>query len=179
MARYKNEGGLHYEPGNATPFKKGSVIESDRDLEKLYPNKFTLMVEGSGVSAKRPVDEERREAVQGLIDDGVWQEEDRDFLEQLKDSDFGRILRQSAPPKVANAAAPAAKKKGRISAKPSVFGDEVTDRYQRAYDEGLHVYVNAQGKYQVLKGNEKHPLNEAPLEEEQVEAFIAEYLAKE
>ena len=162
MARYKLLGGMHYEKGTALPYAKGSIVETDRDLTALYPNHFEKIVEQTATV----VTEERRKAVQELLDLGVWTEDDRSFLEQLRDADFSRVVRQSAPP------VPTPKK----AVKHSILGDDVTDNYQQAYDEGYKVWQNPQGKFQVTKGTTKRPLNETPLEAEQVEEFVSNHV---
>lgn len=166
MKRFKNIGGPHYEPSvegiapEKVPFVKGDVVTTPRDLCALYPGKFELIVEVEPVV----VTPARRAAVQELIDGGVWLEEDRSFLEQLTDTNFTRVTRQTAPAKSVD------------HSKSTVLGDDVTDEFQQAYDEGYKVYVNAQGKYQVVKGRSKKPLNEEPLEKTQVEEFVSEHL---
>lgn len=177
MARYKLIGGRHYEakpnrdinarhdPNSHTQYERGDVIESDRDLERLYLGKFEKIVE----AAAPVITEERRQAVEAMIQSGQWSEDDRDFLLSLQNSDFARVTR--AVPK---SEGPVASEQKRSS---SILGEDITDQFGRAYDEGLRVFRNQAGKCQVTRSNNtKKPLNKEPLEEAQVSAFVEDFL---
>lgn len=50
MYKFKNEGGTHAEPSErkgvpAKTYPNGSIVVSEKDLNKLFPNKFTLIEE--------------------------------------------------------------------------------------------------------------------------------------
>lgn len=167
--RYKLLKGQYYAPVGPPPSQEktlhiagvNDIITSDVDLIAKFPNKFEKIVEAIPVT----VSKERMEAVEALIEEGVWEEGDREFLEQLSDENYVRVTRQVVAP---------AKK----SAKASILGEDVTDDYPKAAEEGLKVFSNPSGKFQVTKAtNTKKPLNKDPLEDKAgVEAFIDDYL---
>lgn len=184
MARFKVLTSIHYArpdenkkrkgPHNLShmvPYKRGEIIESDEDLVTKYPNKFERIVEAGPVV----VTQARREAVAKLIETEVWTDDDRTFLEELPDSGFNRILRQAKiePPKDPDAEEDKPKA---TAGKSSALGDDVTETFSIAVDNDMKVFKNAAGLFQITKGKSKKPINEEPLEEVQVEAWIQSYL---
>jgi hypothetical protein len=173
--KYRLLCGIHYEtnpnyqgkdrhhPERVIQYKKDDIIESERELDKVYVNKFAKLIPDEN----RPtvvVTDFRRQAVSQLISQGSVQEEDRDFLQHLPDENFARMQRMLA-------------KSADIPKKPSSLGEDVTDTFQRAYDEGFKVFRNAAGKHQVCRSpNIDKPLNLKPLNQNEVEKFVADYM---
>lgn len=161
---YKGENTHH--PDRFRTFKTGDEITSDRELDKIYVNKFERVVN------KKPanVSELRKADVAQLLDtpSSPWTRDDKDFLESMDDKDFARILRITGvkpltPPQERKVTSP--------------LGDDVTDSFQRAYDENMKVFKNGAGKHQVTKSNSlKKPLNLQPLDAEEVDKFVETYV---
>jgi hypothetical protein len=154
-----------HDPARMTLLTKGQVVDHEEDLEAKWPNKFGKVLDGQGPTI---VTEARRNAVSQLIAQGSWGDEDRGFLEGLIDDAFERIQKN-------------AEKKGSVSDSgsgkkhSSPLGEEVTDAFQQAYDNGFRVYRNVSGKHQVTYKGTK-PVNPKPLEAAQVETFVGDYL---
>lgn len=173
--RYVLKGGWHHEPvpaGHADHLNplavnrvrtltKGDVIETERDMQAEYPGKFDLATEDGGTVV---VTDERRQSVAQLIASSTYTEEDRGFLERLSNDGFERVVRASTPKQV----------EGKVS---SPLGDDVTHKFQVAYDNGYLVFVNGTGKHQVTRRNEStKPLNKAPLDVKGVDPFVLEHM---
>lgn len=149
---------------------KGAKVESDEDLCTKFPNKFDPVIDD-----ERPevVTEARRALVQELIQSGAYGDGDRRMLETLTPAAFDRV-RQRTLELVRKAEAPDGRK---VS---SPLGEDVTDTFQVAYDEGLKVFVNAAGKYQVTRAADvKKPVNKNALTKDGVESFVKQFLAEE
>jgi hypothetical protein len=164
-------------PNRHTIYKAGDIVDSEEDLVAKFVNKFELAI--PGVNAPIVVTEERRKAVAGLIELQLWSEEDRTFLETLPDEGFNRIVRNSSK------AVTEPVQQGQSNINPgsaSPLGDDCTDRFQQAYDHQFKVYRTPAGKYQVHRkdptGTTKSdkPLNKQPLEQSEVEPFVAKLL---
>lgn len=176
MALFKIKTGVHYDqdpevvltPDNPgakhakKAYKEGDTIESIRPLDEIYANKFEKIV--PGVNAPVVVTAERKAAVEALIVAGSAPEEDREFLENLQDTDYARMTRYLAPK--LNIGTP---KRGRgIN-----LGEDVTMDFVNAGPANLKVFVNAAGKYQVTKATvPSKPLNHEPLDADKVSEFI-------
>lgn len=143
-------------------FIAGQIFESDKPLDEIFVNKFERVIDG--VPLVIQVTDARRQAVQELIQKGSWGEDDRKFLEELSEDGWTRIARHST-------LRPEETRK--IN---SILGEDVTDSFQRAYDEGFRVFKNVAGKHQVTRGDHSKPLNKVPLEANRVEAFIEQIL---
>lgn len=175
--RYKLINGQHNEPvpgftgrmddpNRVRKYLQGSVIESDRDLVSIFPNKFMLMSEDDLAPA---VDmDKRRSAVTAMIDSGNWTDEDRHFLEHLSDKNFERITARFS------GAVTASTVENRTI---STLGEDVTSKFGRAYDSEFKVFKNAKNKHQVTTKTEvERPLNKEPLDGKDVEKFVDMYL---
>lgn len=173
--RYEIAEGKHYEPRRDIPhreatsienikcFSKGEVFESDDpNLMRRFPNKFREIIERN----KPEVTEARKGSVSMLIQSGTWGEDDRTFLEELSEENFSRLMKKIP---IGLKELPDETRKVK-----SPLGEDVTDLFQRAYDEGYKVFRNAAGKHQITKGRSK-PLNPEPLDANQVESFIEAY----
>lgn len=172
MAKYRVVAGIHWDinpnykgtnrhhPDRLVKFETGSICETERDLCQEYPNKFQRLP----LQDQAPVvTDERRDAVQDLISKGIWGEEDRKFLEDLNEDGFVRIVTHSGKSITET----------RVKV-VSPLGEEVTDKFQLAYDSELKVFVNATGKHQVTdKKNTNKPLNKEPLDAKEVDKFVA------
>lgn len=149
-------------PKKTTKFNTGDIIESERPLDEIFPNKFEKVVEGGGPVV---ITDARREAVTKMIQGGTWAEEDRKFLEELSNDGFERVFKRNQMTE-----------RKRTT---TVLGEDVTDLFQRAYDEGFKVFRNPAGKHQVTKGTAStKPLNKEPLEQADVDKFVDETLKK-
>ncbi len=158
------KGEERHHPDRFIRYKKGDRIESERDLVSIFVNKFRK-VTNEGPTVATPANPVRKLEVQKMIEGG-WEENGRAFLEGLSDDDFARIQRMTPTKPTAN---------HETRKKSSPLGEDVTDQFQRAYDEGYTVFRNALGKHQVVKGGNK-PLNPAPLDANKVESFIELHL---
>ncbi len=142
------------------------IVESERDLEQAFQNKFRRLSDEEQAPA---IDiAKRRENVALLIQGGVWQEDDRAFLEKLTEDNFARLtqrFKDSMGNKVGD---------NKVN---SILGEDVTNEYSRAYDGRLKVFRNANKKFQVTTLNDTgKPLNEDPLSKGDVDKFIEAYL---
>jgi hypothetical protein len=186
MQRYKVKAGQHidrnleyegknpHDPAGYNRFTKGDVVLSDRPLDQIYVNKFEKVVDYN----KANISESRKADVARLLDshDSSWVEDDRYFLENMDDKDFARILRVSGvsanPAPDTPHVTPTSENK-----KTSPLGDDVTEKFPRAVEEGLKVFCNAAGAHQVTKPRSTaRPLNPHLLKENEVDNFIKEYL---
>lgn len=170
MARFKLLQGQYYhkEPGGQAGHVLheagvNPIVTTEMDLCAKFVNKFERIIDAPPVM----VPEERKAAVQELIDDGVWHEDDRTFLNELTSENFARVTRQVEGPS-----------KPLKHGKPSILGGDMTGNFTKAEDAGLKVFCNPAGKFQVTKStNTKKPLTREPLEDQEaVEAFIEDYL---
>jgi hypothetical protein len=147
-----------------TLYHKGDVVYSDEPLDQKYACKFEKVI--PGVNAPVVVTDARRYEVTMLIQQGRWSEDDRKFLEELTDENFSRVNKHA----VGQSNTPPERKK-------TILGDDVTDTFQRAYDEGFRVYRNASGKHQVTRPpNINKPLNKEALEADKVDLFVGTWL---
>jgi hypothetical protein len=151
-------------------YKQGDVIESEENLAQKYDGKFELIPEMPQVE----VTAERRQAAKALIDSGSWTQEDKEFLETMPPDNFQRVMRNAmqggkTPPPMESEPPPTGKK-------ASTLGENITAKFQVAYDEGFQVWVNLAGKHQVTMGNSKKPINPEPLAEEEVDKWVMAYL---
>lgn len=200
--RFKVLEGTHYEnnpnfsgdnphsPDRFIRFEKGSVVETDRELDKVWVNKFERIQE----PLPQKVSEERKREVDQMVEDGFWPEEDRSLWEQMPPAQYERIkdhfIQQKAPSRTFQKApdGPLAESKPSESkqepkvvepsqeAAPSL-GEDVTDKYAKAKDTGLRVFRNPAGKYQVTTtADQSRPLNPQVLNQSQVNGFIDSYL---
>ena len=193
MPRYQVVEGFHHEPAKRESregqkvgkpvafdtYTKGDVVESERDLIAIFPNKFRLVPEDQGIGQQN-VSKVRCEQVAALIQTGAYDEGDRFFLEHLTDDGFRRvqtaIARRQEQETVATEA-PVNPNASQVAQIRSRFGTNVTDQFQLAYDEGFCVFVNGQGKHQVTKRDKPtKALNVEALDREQVEPFIKGWL---
>lgn len=104
--RFRVREGQHFEAvvpaGSRGPFDMGEytrhvavedatkIVESDRDLDVVFPNKFERIQEG--ITRSLAAQEVRNSAINELIHTGQWTEEDRSMLNELSDAGFGRIV---------------------------------------------------------------------------------------
>jgi hypothetical protein len=174
MARYKLLTGVYYARNEGQTNLKADdshtlhraddentrYVESKVDLVAKFANKFELVI--PGVNAPITVTEARKREVTLLIQQGTWEEADRGFLETVSDDGFERLKKKFTPASHTKHA--------------SLLGDDVTDQFGPAYDNGLKVWRNADGKHNVTKSGGKKPLNREPLESNQVEGWVDEYL---
>ena len=149
--------------------KDNPVVWSEVDLTEEFPGKFVKMEEPT--LPVTPASPQRKALVAQMIDTGIAEAEDRKFLEGLSEQDFARLQRMRGA--VAAPASDTAKKA------TSSLGDDVTDQFQQAYDNGYKIWRNAAGQHQVTSGRSKKPLNPEPLQAGEVEKFVAEYMAEE
>ncbi len=177
MQAYKLISGIHYEknpdfkgksllhPDSTVRYSATdgpNIVMSERELDKVFVNKFEKVVPGQNAPAV-PVSEDRRSAVARLIGAG-WEEKDRALLESLPEEFFQRITQPHSPVEASKKVV-------------SMLGEDVTDLFQRAYDEGFRVFRNATGKHQVTRGGGTgKPLNPKPLEAQDVDSFVGKYL---
>lgn len=149
---------------------KGDEIDSDDDLCTKFVNKFRL--KDDGMQAKE-ITAERRAAVERLIQSGSWPESDRQFLFTVSDDGFGRITRRD---QTRDEASPPSE--GEPVKAKSRLGDDVTDQFQEAYDNGLLVFLNGNGKYQVARTDKPTKcLNKEALgSPAAVEVFLKDFL---
>jgi hypothetical protein len=156
------EGNIRHHPERMIKFERGAIIESDRPLDEIYINKFEKVHE----EAPHVVTEERKKVVSQILEapGSQWNESDRAFLEGLKDSDFAKMMR--FVPKLES-----------TDSERSDLGEDVTHKFQQAYDNGFKVFVNPAGKHQVTKGGKV--LNHKPLIAAAVEVFVEKYMAEE
>jgi hypothetical protein len=198
LQRFELLKGLHYEPDPAwTPnpaldfsanykdpdrlckfsVAEGNVIvEARRDLCAEFPNKFRPVIEqAQGFE----LTEERVKLVDEMIASGRWKEAtDRAFLQQLPEATFQRIRQreQEQAQSLANAGNIATQQQSSTKVN-SPLGQDITDAFQRAYDEGFRVFVNATGKHSVTKrDNPNTALNRKPLTKDEVEGFVGQWL---
>lgn len=156
------KGGPRHSDDRMVRLTKGDVLESSEDLTVKFPNKFDKVTpDGPGQVV---VTEERIKTVNQLIAGAGWTEADRSFLQTLPEDGFARITRMSQIQKNES-------KKG-----TSPLGDDVTDTFQQAYDNGFKVYRNAAGKHQVVLAGQTKPANLKPLEAADVDKFVATYM---
>lgn len=158
--------GHRLDPARLQVFKKGEVIESQRDLESQFPNKFKKL---SDEESAPPIDKAARKlAVNLLIEAGNWKEEDRRFLENLSEENYKRMNERFAS--VTAFKSPEDKAS-------SILGADCTSEFQRAYDEGYKVFQNAKGKYNVTTKMELNkPINSSPLEKDKVDDFVGKWI---
>ena len=163
------EGNRHrvHDPGALICYGKntanGSIVVSDRELDRIFPNKFRKVIHGEQRVVE--VTAERRQLVDRLIESGAWQDTDRTLLESLPESFFQRMLERTAP---------RVPTEGKVV---STLGEDVTHQHSRAYDEGFRVFKNAAGKHQVTRPpNHDKPLNPKPLAAEAVDEFVDRFL---
>lgn len=141
---------------------KGAVIESEEDLERKWVNKWRKVTSPAPVV----VSEERKQAVSDMLVAGPWQEDDREFLEQLPDDGFQKVSLRTARPE-----APQQKKKA-----TSALGEDVTDQFESAQEMGLKVFKNQAGKHQVARPDAvDKPLSGKPLGANEVDKFLENY----
>lgn len=179
MKRYRLMNGFHSEPRRGFKgqmhdperlehfdAKNAAVVESDRPLDKIFPNKFRLVTKQE---EQPPVNiEVRRPLVDHMIASGHWVDDDRDFLETLPDDNFKRLQDRF------NQAITAKAQEGKII---SNLGDDVTSQFQAAWDAGFLVFKNAKNKYQVTRKQEPNkPINKEALNDDQVDSFVVKFL---
>jgi hypothetical protein len=177
MERFRVLEGMHVEPvpgfvgspqdpRRTKKYKKGDIVESNRDLAETFPNKFHKL---SDEEFAPPVDlEARRKEVNSMIESGTWQEEDRRFLEHLSEENFRRLQTRLALTVSARASE---------DKTLSTLGTDVTSNFTRAYDEGFKVFKNAKGKFQVTARTEVNkPLNKEALDKDSVDKFVDQFL---
>lgn len=170
-------GGLHHEPvpgftghpqdpDRLKVYKRGEIVESTRDLVKVFPNQFKPVSDEEMVA---PIDQEaRKKEVDGMIQNGHWNEEDRKFLQGLSEENFKRLN---------NRFSQAITAKSSEDRTLSTLGEDVTSNFQLAYDSGYKVFKNAKGKFQVTKKNDVNkPLNKEALDQAGVDKFVEQYL---
>jgi len=56
MAKFKVKGGKHYGP-DGTVYRKGDVVESDKELSESFPNKFERLALSYGPRKQEQVDQ--------------------------------------------------------------------------------------------------------------------------
>jgi len=158
------KGSKPHDPNRDVKYSQGDIVESDRPLDELFAGKFEKAI--PGVNAPVVVTEARRVQVSQLIDGGEWPNDDRKFLEELSEADFHRIIRRSQK-------TIATEDRKKVT---SPLGEDVTDLFQRAYDEGFKVFRNAVGKHQITKSGSAKPINKEPLDADKVDKFVGDFL---
>jgi hypothetical protein len=164
-ARNPEYGGTNpHDPAAKVMYKRGEIVSTDEDLEANFANAFEKVLEPQ----KKTVTEARKKAVYGLIElpKSMWTEDDREFLENVDDADFDRLVKKSQPKTLSEG----------VNKVTSVLGEDVTDTFGRAFDEGFKVFRNAAGKHQVTRGDSTKPLNPSPLDAKDVDKFVDRYL---
>lgn len=153
-------------PSKVKTYETGEIIESDRDLETIFPNKFRkLTEEESGPVIDIAV---RCKEVDKLILGGTWKEGDRTFLERLSEENFVRLN---------NRFTEAARRVLSDDRSVSILGDDVTSVFSAAYDHELKVFKNTQGKFNVTNKQEPNkPINMSPLAHKEVEPFVTKWV---
>jgi hypothetical protein len=160
----------HRDPERMKLYKKGDVVEvevnkPEDDLTINFPEKFERLREAE-TQVSDPA--ARKAAVAELLDTGVWGPDDREFLLTVSDDGFERIRRQAVTRKSENLFP------------SSSLGEDVTNQFVRAYDEGMKVYKNPAGKHQVVRPPEMtRPINPEPLPANKVDAFIDRWLKEQ
>jgi hypothetical protein len=167
-------------PERQVVFRKGAIIESEEELDKKWVNKFRRV---SGEETN-PVTPDRIKYVDQMIEDGLWDEEDRSVLEHMNDYAFMSVQKQHQRAMKAKgqrtladtASGEGKKEKQRGETKPqaeeeedeqqeekpqdtpkkgdSLLGDDVTDKFPKAKQAGLMVFKNPAGKHQVADAKE-------------------------
>lgn len=157
-----------------TKYVKGDIIESDKELDKVFVNKFSRVNPHEFAETIDPAI--RTPLVNELISHGGWREDDRSFLMFLPTDGFNRVYTNSVKPKGSllqgepGAEKPVSTLPGaqghesgsgeKPGAKKGPLGEEVTDEFPAATAAGLKVWRNSAGKFQVTKvANNKKPVN--------------------
>lgn len=177
----------------------GAVIEDDRDLPAIFPNKFRKVKGKAAASAKRVADmtpadlraaadnDDRDDAVidggptqptppDGSLDQNAKNSGTKEEEEEEGDDEPGA--------KSAAKAKAARKKKAKADGTEEVEYSDVTDQYPDAKKADLAVFEYADGGFQVFDGGDRDdpkakPINDKDLKtSKQLDAFIKQYRSK-
>ncbi len=161
----------HHAESRRIKYVRGDRIQTEEDLDKKFPNKFIRVHD---TLEPKEVSPDRKSAVAELIDSNVWTQEDRILLEQMSDKDFARLYDRAFPDRKEEVEKEAANRKKK---KSSPFGDDVTDSFPAIKEVGFKVFCNSVGKHQVFsKNSSKKPINPSPLEGNEVESFVQNFV---
>lgn len=164
-------------------FQPGEVVESDRDLENIFRNRFEKVI--PGINTPVVVTDARRQEVGRLIEGGTWSEDDRSFLEGLSEDDYARLQRkfgQGAPGGLAETEGQGGKEDappaGRQQKVRSHLGEDVTEQFPKASQAGFSVFKNPAGKHQLLAAESRgkgKPVNKEAMDAADVDGWVEEH----
>lgn len=169
MPTYILKGGRHVDASGKV-YENGARFESDdEELDTKFVNKF-VRDDGRRSGAGR-VSEQRRRGVKQLIDsdDTDWEDDDRAMLEAMSDKRFAQVSKEAGLKEEEEAP--------KTPGKPQPGGESSSEFN---VPEGSNLVVTKKGeKFQVARKTQPNrALNEAPLEQKDVQAFLDKHSGK-
>lgn len=198
MPKFQVLAGKHYEPGDPEPYTKGYVVESDRDLDKMFANKFlrigeplvpaqmTRRSKAPGKASQAPSAAQADQDVlpnnmtdRTVINDGVYDnyQEHQQILAGKKRAPTMKtvVAGTLSSQDVTGAAEDQEQQERQAQTKEQAdLGEDVSEQFAGAADAGLIVYKEKANKYHVAhEDNPSEPLSKkAGLKKSEVKPFI-------